>query len=38
MDTSVYLISYDGLLVTTTEHKRILCLFIRVVIVLKKKN
>ena len=38
MDTSVYLVSYDGLLVKTTEHKRTLCLFIRVVIVLKKNK
>ena len=36
MDTSVYLVSYDGLLVKTTKHKVIIFLFIRVVIVLKK--
>jgi len=42
MDTSVYLVSYDGLLVETTTHKNCLCLFISVFIVqkikIKKKN
>jgi len=37
MDTSVYLVSYDRLLVETTTHKNCLCLFISVFIVQKIK-